>query len=114
MAMYLKITLVCRAAIIVTLVAVAVSGASPYPRGGKKPIAFSGRVEGVDLHLRTVAVKHGTIPGFMPAMTTDYMIDNEAMLQQLLPADEIAATVYVGDPTLHNIHVVGHYSGTKR
>jgi Cu/Ag efflux protein CusF len=110
--MYLKMTPVCRAAMIVALVAVAVSGANPSPGGGKKPIAFSGRVVSVDLKLGTVAVKHGTIPGFMPAMTLDYMIDNDAMLKRLSPADDITAMVYVGDPTLHNLHVVGHDSST--
>lgn len=94
----------------------AVAGATPYPSAGasKKPIAFAGRVESVDLKMGTVAVKHGAIPGFMPAMTMDYMLDNAAILKQLSPADDIAATVYVGDPTLHGVHVVRHNASDKR
>jgi Cu/Ag efflux protein CusF len=95
-----------RVAAIFALTALAASGASPYAGGGRKPIAFSGRVESVDLKLGTVAVKHGAIPGYMPAMTLDYMVDKDALLKQLSPADEITATVYVGDPTLHDLHVV--------
>ncbi len=81
---------------------------------GKKPIAFSGRVESVDLELHTVAVKHGPIPGYMPALTNDYPVDNNALLLHLKPGDEIVATVYVGDPVLHNVQVVSRNSGDKR
>jgi Cu/Ag efflux protein CusF len=42
----------------------------------------------------------------MPAMTMDYPVDSQATLKLLKPADEITATVYVGDPTLHDVHVV--------
>jgi len=65
--------------------------------------------------MRTVAVRHGSIPGFMPAMTLDYMVDNDAILRELSPSDEITATVYVGDPVLHNIRVASHgRSGKNR
>jgi Cu/Ag efflux protein CusF len=103
-------------AIISTLLAAA-SGASLPAKNespGKKPIAFSGRVEGVDLKLQTVAIEHGPIPGFMPAMTMDYPIDNKALLRQLRPDDKITATVYVGDPMLHDVSVVSRGSGEKK
>ncbi len=63
-------------------------------------------MESIDLKLHTVAIRHGIIPGFMPAMTMDYPVDNDAILKQLKPADEITATVYVGDPTLHDVRIV--------
>jgi Cu/Ag efflux protein CusF len=81
---------------------------------GKQPIAFAGRVESVDLELNTVAVKHGDIPGYLPAMTNDYPVDNKALLTQLKPNDEITATVYPGDPRLHDVHVVSRNSGDSR
>jgi Cu/Ag efflux protein CusF len=81
---------------------------------GKKPIAFSGQVESVDLKLHTVAVKHGPIPGYLPALTNDYAVDNNALLSSLKPSDEIIATVYVGDPMLHNVQVVSRNSGDQR
>ena len=106
-----------RLAAVFALVAAASSGASLTAKGesqGKKPIAFSGRVESVDLKLQTVAIKHGAIPGFMPAMTMDYPIDNKSLLRELKPDDEITATVYVGDPTLHDVSVVGNSADKHR
>lgn len=79
--------------------------ASPAPEA-KRPIAFSGRVESIDYKMGTVAVQHGPIPGYMPAMTMYYPVEKSAVLRQLKPSDEIAATVFVGDPVLHNLHVV--------
>ena len=81
---------------------------------GRKPIAFSGRVESVDLMLQTVAIKHGPIPGYMPAMTMDYPIDNKALLRQPKPDDKITATVFVGDPTLHDVHVLSSKSSAEQ
>jgi Cu/Ag efflux protein CusF len=96
---------ICGRAAILLLLACAAFGGTP---GQKRPIPFSGRVESIDLKLLTVAITHGPIPGFMPAMTMDYPVDSKAALLKLKPADEITATVYVGDPTLHDVHVVKH------
>jgi Cu/Ag efflux protein CusF len=114
--MYLGTARLCQLAIVFALLGATSSGASLTAKaesGGKKPIAFSGRVEGVDLKLQTVAIRHGPIPGFMPAMTMDYPIDNRALLKKLKPDDEITATVYVGDPTSHDVSVVGSNSGDR-
>jgi Cu/Ag efflux protein CusF len=80
---------------------------------GKKPIAFSGQVKSVDLKLQTVEIKHGPIPGYMPAMTMDYPIEDKALLRQLKPDDKITATVYVGDPMLHDVHVLSSKSSDE-
>ena len=79
--------------------------AAPPPEA-KHPIAFAGRVESIDYKMGTVAVQHGQIPGYMPAMTMDYPVEKSAVLRQLKPSDEITATVFVGDPVLHNLQVV--------
>ena len=78
----------------------------------KHPIAFAGRVESIDYRMGTVAVQHGPIPGYMPAMTMDYPVERSAVLRQLKPSDEIAATVFVGDPVLHDLHVVRPAEGS--
>ena len=88
-------------------------GASLALAAAKKPILFSGKIQSIDLRHRTVAVTHGEIPGFMPAMTMDYPVDEPSTLARLSPGDEIEATVYVGDPTLHEVHVIRHYFGGK-
>jgi Cu/Ag efflux protein CusF len=80
----------------------------------KTPILFSGRVESIDPKLETVAVKHGDIPGFMPAMIMDYPVENHEVLSRVSVGDEIAATVYVGDPTLHDLRIVKHDPDAKR
>ncbi len=106
-----------RLAVVLAVLGAAFSGASLPAKGeshGKKPIAFSGRVESVDLKLQTVEIKHGPIPGFMPAMTMDYPIDDKALLRQLKPDDEITATVYVGDPMLHDVHVLSSKSSGEQ
>ena len=81
---------------------------------GKTPIPFSGRVESIDPKLVTVAVKHGDIPGFMPAMTMDYPVEDRTVLRKISVGDDIAATVYVGDPTLHDLRIVKHDSARQR
>lgn len=106
--MHLKTVPFYRWAIVLALLGV--SSAASLPANaesrGKKPIAFSGQVKSVDLKLQTVEIKHGPIPGYMPAMTMDYPIEDKAVLRQLKPDDKITATVYVGDPVLHDVHVI--------
>jgi Cu/Ag efflux protein CusF len=76
----------------------------------KKPIRFAGHVESVDAAGKSISVKHGDIPGFMGAMTMNYAIDDEAILKRLAPGDDIVATVYAGDDTLHKVRIVSHAS----
>ena len=102
------IVLFCQTSAICML-ALAAFGAPPVAtpsRQAKHPIAFAGRVESIDYKMGTVAVQHGPIPGYMPAMTMDYPVEKSAVLRQLKPSDEIEATVFVGDPVLHNLRVV--------
>lgn len=42
-----------------------------------------------------ITVKHGDIPGFMPAMTMAYKLKDPKEIQQLKPGDEITADVLV-------------------
>src|SRR5579863_7273891 len=79
---------------------------APGAAAGKHPIAFAGHVEGIDEKHWTVAIRHGNIPGFMPAMTMDYPVEGRDVLHLISVGDDIAATVYVGDPTLHNLRIV--------
>jgi Cu/Ag efflux protein CusF len=116
MTMHLGTRLFLQSALVLVLLVSAAPVARLPAQGGmngKKPIAFSGHVESVDLELHTVAVKHGPIPGYMPALTNDYPVDNKVLLR-LKPGDEITATVYVGDPTLHDVRVVSGTSSDKR
>jgi Cu/Ag efflux protein CusF len=89
-----------RLAVVLAILSVAIARPAT-----KKPISFYGYVESIDMKLQTVAIRHGAIPGFMPAMTMDYPVDDRSLLTRLAHGDEISATVYVGDPTLHDVHV---------
>ena len=61
----------------------------------RKTYPLQGEVRGKDLTTNEVTVNHGDIPGFMPAMTMPYKVNNRAMLQELQPGDKIAAEIVV-------------------
>ena len=74
--------------------------------GGKKEHTFRGRVEKVDGDAQTLTVSGENVPGWMPAMTMNYLVTNAAHLQ-LKAGDHITAKVYDGDfTTLHDVRVV--------
>ena len=83
------------------------------PRPAPRSIAFFGRVEAVDSDRKVVTVKHGNIPGYMDSGTTEYSTDEEAVLKRLQPRDDIRATVYPNDLTLHHIQIVYRSPGAK-
>ena len=80
-----------------------VSAEDSRPKTG---IQFVGEVQSVDAAHRTAMVKHVEIPGYAAQGTSEYSVDNETALKQLRPGDDIRATVYPNDRTLHNIRVV--------
>jgi Cu/Ag efflux protein CusF len=47
------------------------------------------------------------VEGWMDAMTMKYKVDDKKVLQKVKPGDEITATVYEGDLSLHKVVVVG-------
>jgi Cu/Ag efflux protein CusF len=86
---------------------VAMSAQTPAPPAGKKDHAFKGKVEKVDAKTKMVTVNNENIPGWMMSMTMTYKVDKDAVLKDLKPGDQIAATVYEGDfQTLYNIKVL--------
>src|SRR5437762_11265802 len=88
-------------------VAVSAQTPAPAPPTPKKDHAFKGKVEKVDPKTKMVTVNNESIPGWMMSMTMAYKVDKDAMLKDLKPGDQIAATVYDGDfQTLYNIKVL--------
>ena len=71
-----------------------------------KPIVLFGRVEGVSPEKKMISVKHGKITGYMDSGTTLHPVDQESVLERLRVGDDIRATVYANDLTLHNIRIV--------
>jgi protein SCO1/2 len=61
---------------------------------------LQGEVVGKNIGTNEITVKHGDIPGFMPAMAMAYRVKNPAVVQELQPGDKIAAEVVIGkDPS---------------
>jgi Cu/Ag efflux protein CusF len=65
-----------------------------------------GRVEAIDASTGRLTVNHGRVPGWMEAMTMAYPVDDPGVIGGIHVGDEISATVYEGDLTLHNVQVV--------
>lgn len=72
----------------------------------KTGLQFLGEVQSLDIAHHAARIKHVDIPGYEAQGTSDYLVDNEAALNRLRPGDDIRATVYPNDRTLHNIRVV--------
>ena len=66
-----------------------------------KSFTFHGKVEAVTDKGLTVNGKE--VKGWMPAMTMTYPVDKPEALKMVKPGDNIMATVYQGDTTLHNV-----------
>jgi Cu/Ag efflux protein CusF len=77
--------------------------APPAKAGG---LAFAGRVQTVSDGLGRLTVNHGNIEGWMGAMTMAYPVDDPEVLKNIKAGDEISATVFEGDFTLHDVTVV--------
>jgi len=74
----------------------------------KTGIQFLGEIQSVDAAHRTAMVKHVEIPGYAAEGTSEYSIDDESVLKKLRPGDDIRATVYPGDRSLHHVRIVYH------
>jgi protein SCO1 len=62
-----------------------------------KRYPLQAQVTAKDLSMREITLIHGDIPGFMPAMTMPYRLNNVQALQDLEPGDKITAEVVVAN-----------------
>jgi protein SCO1/2 len=62
-----------------------------------KRYQLSGQILAVRPQTREVLIKHGDIPGFMPAMTMTYTVRDAALLDGRAPGDLVTATLVVGE-----------------
>ena len=61
-----------------------------------KKYPLQGEVVAKNTATNEITVKHGDIPGFMPAMAMPYRVKDPAVVQELQPGDKIAAEVVLG------------------
>jgi len=68
-----------------------------------------GQVLDKDPATNQITVKHGDIPGFMPAMTMSYLVKDQNGFQQVQPGDVITADVIIAgnrnEYWLENLHI---------
>jgi Cu/Ag efflux protein CusF len=83
----------------------------PVPRRGMQ---FLGEVREINPAHKTIAVRHGPIPGYAPSGMDDYVVADDSMLKRLQPGDDIRATLYAEDHTLYNIKIVYRSNGDKK
>jgi Cu/Ag efflux protein CusF len=92
--------------------ALAAVGAGQTP--AKKALTFRGKVEAVNASDKSLTVNGEKVEGWMDAMTMSYKVDDPAVLKQVKPGDQISATVYEGDSSLHKVKVVPSKAPDKK
>jgi protein SCO1 len=92
----------------VCVAAIAASACNRTPP--TKEYQLQGQILGVKPETNEVLVKHGDIPGFMPAMTMPYKVEDGKLLAGKEPGDLITATLVVGETEAHlsKIDKTGH------
>jgi Cu/Ag efflux protein CusF len=66
-----------------------------------KHYAIQAEVISVNVPEKMVTLKHGEIPGLMPAMTMDYLVADEKQIAPLKPGDKISADLVIGENVGH-------------
>ncbi|MGA7754694.1 MAG: copper-binding protein, partial [Candidatus Sulfotelmatobacter sp.] len=64
-----------------------------------KKYPLQGEIVSKNVATNEITVKHGDIPGFMPAMAMPYHVQDPAVVQELQPGDKIAAEGFVNKDT---------------
>jgi protein SCO1/2 len=98
-------TLLFRCVCVAAIVATGCSRTAPT-----KEYQLQGQILDVKPETSEVLVKHGDIPGFMPAMTMPYKVEDAKILADKQPGDLITATLVVGETEAHlsKIDKTGH------
>lgn len=63
----------------------------------EKHYSIQGEVISADPAKKLLTVKHGDIPGLMPAMTMTYQVAEPKQMQTLQPGDKITADLVVSE-----------------
>jgi protein SCO1/2 len=92
----------------VAVAAIAATACSRTPPA--KEYQLTGQILDVKPERKEVLVRHEDIPGFMPAMTMPYTVDDAGALAGKAPGDLITATLVVAETEAHltNLTKTGH------
>lgn len=69
--------------------------------GPEKRYRLQGEVISADASRKIIIVKHGEIPGLMPAMTMSYTVADAKGIATLQPGDKISADLVVSESKGH-------------
>ena len=89
------------AVLALTCLFAATSFAQDKAKGKAKSYTFHGKVEGITD--KGLTVNGEKVEGWMEAMKMTYPVDKPEVLKMVKVGDNIMATVYEGDMTLHNV-----------
>ena len=81
-------------------------------KGKAKSYTFHGKVTAVTE--KGLTVNGEKVEGWMDAMTMTYPVDKPDVLKMVKVGDQIMATVYAGDMTLHNVMTMPEKSGKQK
>jgi ribosomal protein S1 len=81
-------------------------------KGKAKSHIFHGKVEAITD--KGLVVNGEKVEGWMDAMTMTYPVDKSDVLKKVKVGDQIMATVYEGDMTLHNVMAMPEKSDKKQ
>ena len=80
-----------------TLLFVATLASSGCLSAPEKRYSIQAEVISSEPQHQIIIVKHGDIPGLMPAMTMSYMVADPKQIESLKPGDKITADLVVSD-----------------
>ena len=106
-----KVVTVCEMTQLLRCVCVAAMVVSACNRSAPtKEYQLQGQILDIKPETSEVLVRHGDIPGFMPAMTMPYKVEDPKVLSGKEPGDLITATLVVGETEAHlsKIDKTGH------
>jgi Cu/Ag efflux protein CusF len=85
--------------LLIALTIVLLSGCGAKPQ--EKRYTITGEIISIDAPHKILMVKHGEIPGLMPAMTMGYQVGEPNQLEGLHPGDTITADLVVSENKGH-------------
>lgn len=80
---------------VVGLLVILLHGCGAKPE--EKHYPLTGEVISIDAAHKIITIKHGDIPGLMPAMTMGYQVVEPKQLEGLRPGDTVGADLVVSD-----------------
>lgn len=83
--------------ILLTVAVICVGFAAGCQSAPEKHYPIQGEVISVDAAKKLLTVKHGDIPGLMPAMTMTYQVAEPKQMETLQPGDKITADLVVSE-----------------